>query len=329
MLSNIFAPQTKRVKGIYLSILLVLVFCHPGVSQQSMDSLSPIVVDSAISTDSLLTIPPQNIPLLKDSVSKRPAELSNVWQFQGTSNISQQVFMNNPYFGFSTAVFKDAEKLHQHEDKDLLFYVLIALLILFSILKGLFSKYFSDLFRLFFRTTLKQRQIREQLVQTPLPSLLMNLFFVITAGLYCCFLLLHFEKIGSESFWVYWVYSMIALCTIYIVKFVGLKLLGWIFNYREAAESYTFIVFVVNKIIGFFLLPFLFFLAFVPEPGYSTALLISWIGLGCIFLYRFILTYSAIRNQVKFNIFHFFLYLCAFEIAPLLLIYNLLLSFFR
>ena len=69
--------------------------------------------------------------------------------------------------------------------------------------------------------------------------------------------------------------------------------------------------------------------AFLEGQAYQVALILSWLGVGGLYLYRFILTYSAIHNQVRFNIFHFFLYLVAFEIAPLLLIYKLLLLIFQ
>jgi len=42
--------------------------------------------------------------------------------------------------------------------------------------------------------------------------------------------------------------------------------------------------------------------------------------------YRFIISYRPVRSEIKVNRFHFFLYLCAFEIAPLLLIYKVLLT---
>jgi hypothetical protein len=43
--------------------------------------------------------------------------------------------------------------------------------------------------------------------------------------------------------------------------------------------------------------------------------------------YRFIVSFGPVRKEIKVNGFHFFLYLCAFEIAPLLLIYKLLLGY--
>ena len=61
--------------------------------------------------------------------------------------------------------------------KEYLFYYLVFLLILFGLLRRAFAKYFYDLFRVFFKTTLKQRQTQEQLLQSSLASVLMNGFF--------------------------------------------------------------------------------------------------------------------------------------------------------
>jgi hypothetical protein len=77
------------------------------------------------------------------------------------------------------------------------------------------------------------------------------------------------------------------------------------------------------------LLPFLVLLAFAQGNIYAVSFTLSWITIVGLLAYRFILTYTTVRNQVKVNPFHFFLYLCAFELAPLLLIYRGLLLFFH
>lgn len=213
--------------------------------------------------------------------------------------------------------------------KEYLFYLLTALLILFAVLRRTFPKYFSDLFRLFFKTTLKQKQLRDQLMQTPLPSLLFNTFFVISGGLYITFLLQHFSINPLGSFWLTFLYTCMGLAACYFVKFAGLKICGWLFSMDEAADSYIFIVFIVNKMVGIMLLPLLLVLAFSTGEFYQAGVAFSWCLVGGLLVYRFILTYGAIRNQVRLNLFHFFLYLCAFEIAPLLLVYKALLIFFN
>jgi hypothetical protein len=214
------------------------------------------------------------------------------------------------------------------QGKEYLFYYLIFLLILFGFLRRAFAKYFYDLFRVFFKTTLKQRQTQEQLLQSSLASVFMNSFFVLSAGLYVNFLLQYFHLVISENFWLQYVYCIGALAAIYLVKFIGLKITGWLFNVNNTTDSYIFIVFIINKMLGIFLLPFLLLLAFANDPLYSYAMFISWIGLGLLLIYRFILSYSAVRKEVKLNSFHFILYILGFEVIPLLLIYKLLLIIF-
>jgi hypothetical protein len=212
--------------------------------------------------------------------------------------------------------------------KEWLFYYLVFLLILFGLLRRAFAKYFYDLFRVFFKTTLKQRQTQEQLLQSPLPSVFMNTFFILSAGLYVNFLLQHFQLLIVDNFWLQYLYCAAGLASIYIVKFIGLKITGWLFNVANATDAYIFIVFIINKMLGIFLLPFLLLLAFSTGPLYSAAIIISWFGIGLLLIYRFILSYGAIRKEVNLNSFHFILYILGFEVVPLLLIYKLLLVIF-
>ena len=209
------------------------------------------------------------------------------------------------------------------EGKEILFYYLIFLLLFLGFIRMAFAKYFNDLFRVFFRTTLKQKQVREQLLQTPLPSVLLNIFFVLSAGLYVNFLLIHFKLPLAENFWLQYAYCSASIAFIYIVKFLGLKITGWLFNVNEAAESYTFIVFIICKMLGIMLLPFLILQAFAAGNVYNNSLILSGTGIGILLGYRFILSYSAARNEIKLNPFHFILYIIAFEIIPVLLIYKL------
>jgi hypothetical protein len=212
--------------------------------------------------------------------------------------------------------------------KEWLFYYCLFLFLLFGLFRRVFSKYFYDLFRVFFKTTLKQRQVREQLLQSPLPSVMMNIFFVLVAGLYINYVLIYFQLSVHEDFWMQYVYCSAALGAIYLLKFTGLKFAGWLFNVSEAADSYIFIVFIINKMIGMVLLPLLLFLAFSTRGVFELVMILSWIILALLLIYRFILSYSAARNEIKLNSFHFVLYIIGFEVIPLLLIYKMLLFIF-
>ena len=299
-----------------------------GSAQVVIDSTSFSTAESLLKNDSNL-VKKDSISLApaNDSVSKKPLQADTLWQLVDGVPIKEQVLQRHPYFNFNAKPVAFRSDVKKFAGKELLFYAIVALIIIFALLKLVFAKYFKDLFRVFFRTTMKQRQIKEQLMQTPLPSLMFNAFFVASAGLYINLLLHYFGFTPIKNFWLLYLYCCIGLSIIYLVKFVGLIVCGWLFNMKKAAESYIFIVFIINKVIGISLIPFVVLLGFTDGTMYSVALVLSWCCVGGLLLYRFILGFAAIRNEVRFNLFHFILYLCAFEIAPLLLIYKLLLFF--
>jgi len=247
---------------------------------------------------------------------------------QYRKNFSQQASEVNRFFGLSAPATVITSDRKEFKGKEIIFYTLVALLLFFAFIKFSFPKYLGDLYRVAFRTTLKQRQIGEQLVQTPLPSLLLNFFFLLSTSLYITLLLTHYQLAGQYNFWLLYFYCFAGLAVIYTIKFLSLKVSGWLFNISATTDGYVFIVFMINKIIGIYLLPFLVLLAFTDRVLYEVAFACSYIGVFALLGYRFILSYGLARNQIKLNPFHFFLYLCAFEIVPLLLIYKALMLWF-
>lgn len=236
------------------------------------------------------------------------------------------VYNRHPYFSFTDPVKRLTSK-RQWQGKEPLFYSTIALLLFFALVRNHFSRYASDLFALFFRTTIKQRQIKEQLLQAPLPSLLLNLVFFISGALFINLLLAHYGLGRSLNFWVLFLYAFLGLVAIYMLKFVTLKLCGWLFRMLDVTDAYTFVVFTTNKIVGIALLPFIILLAFTTGPFQQGILTLSIFVVALLFLYRFYLSFVTIERQLKISFFHFLLYLVGFEIIPLLLINKLLFRF--
>ena len=264
--------------------------------------------------------------------SSAAAQMDTSWivisrQYPGR-NFTRHAYQQNNFFGFSSKALLIKSNRKEFKGKELLFYSLAALLLFFAFIRISFPKYINDLLQVAFRTTLKQRQVREQLIQTPLPSLLLNFFFLVAASMYISFVLGHYELSDKYSFWLLCVYSFVGLAVIYVIKFLSLKFFGWLFNISPTTDGYIFIVFMINKIIGIYLLPFLVLLAFTDDDLYQVAFVLSYTGVIALLAYRFILSYGLARTQIRVHPFHFFLYLCAFEIVPLLLIYKALVLWF-
>jgi hypothetical protein len=238
-----------------------------------------------------------------------------------------KVLAASPVYNFTGKPVVEIFEVHRPNSKDSLFYLLVGILFYFALIRIFFTKYCDNLITLFFRVSLRQQQIREQVLQTPLPSLLLNILFILSAGLYACFLL-HYSRIGEGvSFWVIYCYCMVLLASIYFIKFLVLKFVGWVFSISRATDIYIFVVFLVNKMMGIFLLPFLILITFSSADTREIFITISLAMVFVLWTYRALAAYRPVRNEIKLTPFYFFLYLCAFEIAPLLLIYKVLLTY--
>lgn len=239
----------------------------------------------------------------------------------------QEVLRQHPNYNFYGHPVQQMISFRSQVSNDGIFYFIVALVLYIALMRLFFYKYMSTLFTLFFRATLRQQQLREQLLQAPLPALLMNIFFVISVAAYCMFLSVHYKLEFTGNMWTTFLYGVLLVASIYLVKFIFLNVVGWIFGITNVTDTYIFIVFLINKMIGIFLLPIIALLAF-PTPGLLPVVLtISYFLIGGMLFYRFIISFRPVRNEIKLNRFHFFLYLCAFEIAPLLLIYKVLMTF--
>ena len=233
---------------------------------------------------------------------------------------------NHPYYNFFGKAEVRSEIRRTTKSNDLMFYVLIGLLFYFALIKTLFGKYVNNLIAIFLRITLKQQQLREQLLQAPLPSLMLNILFLLSGGFYASLLLEYYQSPFIDNFWLQTIYCILLLALIYLGKFIVLKSAGWIFGITKSTDTYIFIVFLVNKMLGIILLPFIVLHVFQPRPVQQVLVTLSLMFIIFLFAYRFIFSFRPLKTEIKMNLLHFFIYLCAFEIAPLLLIYKVLLT---
>jgi hypothetical protein len=326
MLERLFLRPVRSL------LLLILLICGGTAgAQSSADSLLR-ATDSLRRIDSLRTIDSlQRLDSLQaDSLAKVPPPIRDtlrpVLQHPFASDSFR--FHGHPFFSFTSPV-RYTISVREWQGKEVIFYSIIGLLILFALIKNNFRRYLSDLFSSYFRTTVRQRQIKEQLLQNPLPSLLFNIFFVLSGGLFVSLLVEHFSLAEDIPFWMLALYSAIALSVIYTGKFLLLKFFGWVFQLTEATDTYIFVVFSTNKVLGILLLPFTILLAFTSGSLSAAAATLSLLLVACLFAYRYFLAYISVNRSVPLNAFHFLLYLAAVEILPLLLINKLLFLFLR
>lgn len=223
------------------------------------------------------------------------------------------------------SVIKDGD-LHLPQQKDFLFYLLVGVVLLLAIIRQLFPKYFQNLFRILFQASFRQKQTREQLMQETLPSLLMNILFIIVGGLFIALLADNYKWLHTP-FWILAVYSTTILALVYMFKYLVIQFTGWAFQVKEQASTYGFIVFLVNKVIGLALLPLLLLLAFSAGQIQEISIAAAACLVVLLLLFRYVVSLTIMRGTLSIHPIHFFIYLCAVEIVPMLIIYKVMFSY--
>ena len=237
-----------------------------------------------------------------------------------------QKMLDNPFLRTKSKPIFLLIRERQRTSKDEMFYLVLALLLFLAFIKLAFSKYFNNIFRLFFQPSFRQKQTREQLQQGNLPSLLLNLFFIISAAAYISFLVNYYHLIPI-GFWWLLLYSALTLLVLYTGKYVFLSFAGWVFNVKEATDAYIFATYLINKILGVVLVPFTLIIAFSATGIINISIAISILLILLLFLYRYFVSFGSLYREVKVSPLHFLFYVLAFEIIPLLLIYKTLMLY--
>ena len=234
----------------------------------------------------------------------------------------QQILKDNKYLNSQSEPVSLLIRKRTPIPENTVFYILAGLLFFFGIIKTIYSRYFSTLFRVFFNSSLRQNQLTDQLMQAKLPSLFFNLVFLVSASFYVYFLLQNGYFNSRQFSWTLLLACLGGFAIIYAGKYLALKFFGWITGFNSEADTYIFIVFLINKIIGICLLPVIIILAFSDPSVVKIVIGISLILTGIMLILRFIRSYSLLQHKLKVSRFHFILYIFSFELLPLAIIYK-------
>ena len=218
-------------------------------------------------------------------------------------------------------------KPHIAENNTLDFYLLLSLCAILGAIKTIHPKYFNDLCRAFLNPTLGSRQLKDIIQAATFPNLLMNLYSSIVLGTFVYYLIavnVDWRFAGVPSA-VIVMLLIVGAILMYLGKYAFVEFTGWAFNIRSTTEQYNFNIFLVNKILGMVLLPFIICFAFLSSDWDTPICIISIILLVVLLLSRYVRSWNIFAQFFMNSRFHFFMYLCAFEILPLAVLLKLVL----
>ena len=331
--------KLKSILLVLFCLMMLFAIGQKDTFSAKMDT-SHILVDSLVQKDTLLIkyIPvlpktyqiadawfiPSLHPNILDSNIDILKDYKNYFNQQSTAF---QLYFKNENKSKGNQVLYKIEQRYAVPDKNALFYLIVGILFLYGLINNLFPQYYPKLFSQFSQSSLRMLQNREQLVQNTVASMASNVNFILCFSLMSTLLIFN-RHLLPITFWEAYLYVSMFFLLLYLGKYICLQIVGFIFNVNDLISTYIFVVFLINKVLGILLIPFILILAFSSPVYYTIAIVGAAILTLLLFLYRYLFSLTSVRNKLHISSFHFFLYLCAFEILPLIILYKFIVQYF-
>jgi len=214
---------------------------------------------------------------------------------------------------------------HKIRNPDWFIGALFLLVAYYTALRALYGRVLRNLFGAFTSTTVANQAVRDENLLMQRTSVLLSVLFYFSGGLFLYTLstLRGWENpYLGEGFQQFFLFTVL-LGTAYAVKLVLLKLLGFVLHAGKLVSQYIFNVFLINNVLGVVLVPLLACIAFLPPAirpylVYGTAAMI-----GLLWVFRIVRGIRSWFGMPHYSVYYLILYLCAFEFAPLIVIFKL------
>ena len=199
----------------------------------------------------------------------------------------------------------------------------VIFLLVFFILAWVKSEYprrYARLIKSFVSQQSMFQVMREELVYSHRASIALTAVFVLSASLFLTLVGMYVGyswALSSERYMQFFIW-MAFIIAVYSVRFIFSAMLAFVFNDATYIRTHLFLISINNKVIGLMLLPISILAVYLSKEigeKFIFAGLVLWM---LIFLYR-ILKEIILSREFKIPQLYFILYLCAFEISPVII----------
>ena len=202
---------------------------------------------------------------------------------------------------------------------------LIVMIVFFTWFRLFYYKIFRQLLTSYFNMTASNQIVRDESYLLQRASLVISIISYLLGGLflYQISVLYDWQIYWLQKGLVRFVLFSLIIAISYSVKMILLRVLSVIFNQEKAAGAYIFNLFLMIMMAGLILFPANIFLAYSTTSVKHFAAITSTVLIGTMFLFRLSRAIRIWFSIPQFSFFYLFLYLCTFEVAPLLVVWKL------
>ena len=292
------------------------------------NNLFEVNTDSTNESTKIEITTDQNNPF---EVSSSPTPTENLSTPEAISLSKAQVDDQNP-FEIAVPSFSNLKKTKVKPAKKVVtataeplsskfnLWMTILLITILTVLVNIYKTTLGKVYRSFLNDNFLKMVHRDYGPVTMIPYLVLYTFSLTLMGIFL-FAVLNYYKISFFATPIFDLLGSIgSVFAIFMVKHFALQIIGSIFPISKEIKQYSFTIIIFGIITGLFLLPAILLISYAPSHLTSTIIYGTFILIGLVYLYRILRSLFIALKYISLHKFHFFVYLCTIEIAPLLVL---------
>ncbi len=206
-----------------------------------------------------------------------------------------------------------------------LFWLMIGVLFFLAIVATMYRSYLQKLFEAGLNGNILNSMYRERGGVALVPYLATYLIFILVGGAFISLLVKYFAgnaiDLGQGALFAC---SALVLFILIVLKHAVLRFIAVVFPIDKEMSLYSFTIGIFNQVLGLLLLPLVMVAAFAND---SISIITLYVSVGLILLLFLFRSFRGLLIGNKFlfdNKFHFFIYLCVVEIAPVIVLFKII-----
>ena len=260
-------------------------------------------VDDSLATQYIRPADPSRHSLLVDSLLKK-------YMYKGND------FLDIPSSSKSTL-----REGHTRQTRDQwVIGMIIGLLLYTAILNRIMSKDFESVWQSFYSKRMLTQVSKEDGLINSWTFIGLFLLFGLTSGLFLYQLASYNHVYYSISGVRLFVSLSLIILILFAVKFVLVKFLGFVFNINKLVSEYLSVLYLTYFNIAFVFLPVTVCFSLLTDRLIPFILAVAIVLIVVIFIWQYLRSSVNIISNILFHKFYLFVYLCALEICPILIL---------
>jgi hypothetical protein len=227
----------------------------------------------------------------------------------------------------ASSEFAQAEKIN-HEFAQVrpttpekwLFYLLLFLAALVVFVKSFYARFFIELWKSYFNFNNAIQMMRQQDISFSIPGILLSInFYMAMAILF--FLQIHRQQSNIvKNQWLIIPVLLIGIVGYVFFRFFLYRFSAFLFSRKNEIQTVAFLDLMQVEFLGIILVPINLVLAFGSPTILNAVWLICYGLLSAMLIYRTVIAWRIGGGLLLGNFFHFILYICTVEIAPIMIL---------